>query len=87
MIIFFFLVDEVCTLPLVSGQCMAYFPSWGYEEKVGKCVEFIYGGCQGNANRFESEEACKAKCGELTLEPAQCKDFKNKTVAVGDQYR
>lgn len=27
-----------------------------------ECVEFIYGGCAGNSNNFESKEDCELKC-------------------------
>ena len=27
-----------------------------------KCVEFIYGGCQGNGNRFDSKIDCEMTC-------------------------
>lgn len=27
-----------------------------------QCEEFVYGGCEGNQNRFESLEECKEKC-------------------------
>ena len=42
---------KVCELPIVPGPCKASIPSWG--SKDGRCIKFIYGGCQGNANRFE----------------------------------
>ena len=28
-----------------------------------KCEEFRFGGCEGNANRFDSEEECQDYCG------------------------
>lgn len=27
-----------------------------------ECVEFIYGGCAGNSNNFETKEDCEEKC-------------------------
>ena len=54
---------DVCTLPLVSGECLAFFEVWGYSEAQGKCVEFVYGGCGGNGNRFDTEEECIKACG------------------------
>lgn len=31
----------------------------------GNCQAFVYGGCEGNANRFESTEQCERHCGEF----------------------
>lgn len=51
-----------CELPLVTGKCRANFPVFGYDPEAGQCVAFTYGGCDGNDNRFETLEACKAAC-------------------------
>ncbi|EPB74788.1 Kunitz/Bovine pancreatic trypsin inhibitor domain protein [Ancylostoma ceylanicum] len=40
---------------------MQYF-SYGYDTTKGKCVQFMYGGCQGNKNNFESMENCEKEC-------------------------
>lgn len=55
--------DDVCRMPIESGMCLAYMPSWGFDVKEGACARFIYGGCGGNGNRFPSEEACQQACG------------------------
>lgn len=47
---------------------MAYIPRWGFDAKSGKCIQFIYGGCGGNANNFQTQEECENKCkGELSF--------------------
>ncbi|MEO6601126.1 MAG: BPTI/Kunitz domain-containing protein [Polyangiaceae bacterium] len=53
----------LCALPEVSGPCDAYAPSFWHNPKSGLCEPFIYGGCQGNENRFTTREACIAQCG------------------------
>ncbi len=53
---------DVCSLDIVIGPCEAYMPSWGFDTEIGECVFFDYGGCEGNGNRFATEDACKAKC-------------------------
>jgi len=35
--------------------------SWYFDGN--RCVEFIYGGCVGNDNRFETKEQCEGRCG------------------------
>ena len=35
---------EVCGLPLSSGPCEAYMPSFGFNSETGRCESFIYGG-------------------------------------------
>ena len=42
--------------------CLAYMPRWRYILRTGQCENFIYGGCGGNANNFETFEACENKC-------------------------
>lgn len=52
----------ICEQPIVPGPCKASIRSWGYDSKRGKCVKFIYGGCQGNDNRFSNKRECKQTC-------------------------
>ncbi len=30
--------------------------------KNGRCVQYWYGGCDGNANSFDTLEECEGKC-------------------------
>ena len=53
---------SLCSLPADPGPCKGYFQSYWYNQATGKCESFIYGGCEGNANRFDSLAACAAAC-------------------------
>ncbi|XP_031566431.1 four-domain proteases inhibitor-like [Actinia tenebrosa] len=53
---------SACVLPKQTGPCLAYIPRYYYNPKVGKCMKFIYGGCQPNANNFKTRKACERKC-------------------------
>lgn len=55
-------VLAVCSMEAETGLCHASMPSWRFEIHHRKCVLFIYGGCAGNRNNFESEEYCMATC-------------------------
>ena len=46
--------------PGVVGICLAAMPRWTF--KNGACVRFMYGGCGGSNNRFNSLEECKRVC-------------------------
>ncbi|XP_053409062.1 actinia tenebrosa protease inhibitors-like isoform X2 [Mercenaria mercenaria] len=81
---------DVCNLPIKPHgdgdiMCLAYIQSYGYNSTSGKCEKFIYSGCGGNANRFETLEKCKQRC-EYTecgtqplcvkpADPGPCKEF------------
>jgi len=64
---------EVCQLNSEAGPCRANLThSWYYDKTSGQCRSFIYGGCQGNANRFGTKEICERKCKAGAAEPS-CK--------------
>ncbi|XP_074423456.1 thrombin inhibitor hemalin-like [Larus michahellis] len=54
--------DEHCAAPRVTGPCRAAFPRWFYTPANQTCQEFIYGGCRGNKNNFQSREECLRRC-------------------------
>ncbi|VDK48477.1 unnamed protein product [Dibothriocephalus latus] len=35
-------------------------PQYGYDADIGACRQFIYHGCDGNANRFGTFTECEA---------------------------
>ncbi|XP_039264911.2 papilin-like isoform X1 [Styela clava] len=45
-----------------SGFCNGLNRRWAYDASSKKCNGFIYGGCEGNANRFKSLSECDKKC-------------------------
>jgi hypothetical protein len=50
----------LCSLPLDEGTCDANTPRFGMQD--GKCIEWTYGGCGGNANNFRHLEECLSVC-------------------------
>ncbi|XP_052817995.1 amyloid-beta precursor protein-like [Mya arenaria] len=55
-------ITNDCTLTVVPGPCLAYFPRYYYNMFTDLCQKFIYGGCQGNANNFHTLEECEHLC-------------------------
>lgn len=60
----------VCVLPFDSGSCRAAIPVYAWVN--GSCVERIYGGCEGNENRFASWEECMGTCVGQPPPPGAC---------------
>ena len=58
----FVLVNSVCLLDKQQGTCKAHFKLWYFNKVTKKCEQFVYGGCQGNGNRFGSELECRQTC-------------------------
>uniref|UniRef100_A0A8C3XPQ2 BPTI/Kunitz inhibitor domain-containing protein n=1 Tax=Chelydra serpentina TaxID=8475 RepID=A0A8C3XPQ2_CHESE len=55
--------NAICQLPAEPGPCFAYMPSYFYNSATKRCEKFIYGGCQGNGNRFPNMDECLKTCG------------------------
>ncbi|KAF6737551.1 Papilin [Oryzias melastigma] len=57
--------SSTCSLPRDEGPCEKWVVRFAYDAAVGKCKEFWYGGCHGNANNFASEHDCQKQCGDF----------------------
>jgi hypothetical protein len=51
---------DKCSLSPVTGKCDAIIQRFYFN--AGTCKKFIWGGCGGNANNFETKEECLAAC-------------------------
>jgi hypothetical protein len=45
-----------------AGSCFAVFFRWYYDEQRGECLQFMWGGCGGNGNKFSSRSVCERHC-------------------------
>jgi hypothetical protein len=54
-------LSERCRMKHDPGPCRGAFTRYYYDQKEGRCMEFIYGGCEG-AVPFETLEECKTAC-------------------------
>lgn len=54
--------EHVCLLPPEKGPCEAAIPRFYYNACSGRCELFTYGGCDGNANNFETLAECERAC-------------------------
>ncbi|XP_020716057.1 chymotrypsin inhibitor SCI-II isoform X2 [Ceratitis capitata] len=56
---------KLCLQPPQSGRCFGYVSSFAYNPIARKCEEFIYGGCGGNDNRFDTKMECELTCRDV----------------------
>nr|XP_006131444.2 papilin-like isoform X5 [Pelodiscus sinensis] len=75
-------VNEICKLPVDAGSCFSYMTRYFYNSVTDSCEEFIYGGCEGNQNRFSTKNECLKTCGrsdidicKLPMKPGPCQAF------------
>ena len=64
MILSYLLFLASCFLGPDPGPCSNLVARYYYSADQGSCQPFIYGGCQGNANRFDTKAACQTACGD-----------------------
>lgn len=56
------LVNSFCAFKADDGPCKALINMYFFNIRTQQCEEFIYGGCGGNQNRFDTLEECKEQC-------------------------
>ncbi|XP_072139607.1 collagen alpha-6(VI) chain-like isoform X1 [Mobula birostris] len=54
-------ISDMCALKQETGLCHNYTIKWFFDNKRG-CERFWYGGCGGNANRFDTQQECEDSC-------------------------
>ncbi len=54
--------EAACQLEKDPGPCRAAIRRFYYDVRRSKCKPFVYGGCDGNENNFESKDACQSAC-------------------------
>uniref|UniRef100_A0A8C9RA65 Amyloid beta (A4) precursor-like protein 2 n=1 Tax=Scleropages formosus TaxID=113540 RepID=A0A8C9RA65_SCLFO len=59
-------LTAVCSLAAETGPCRASMLRWYFDMSQKRCIRFVYGGCAGNRNNFDSEEYCMAVCKRMT---------------------
>lgn len=53
---------SACSLPKERGSCRNFTVKWFFDQNYGGCSRFWYGGCEGNGNRFFSQDECEQSC-------------------------
>ncbi|EFO15257.2 hypothetical protein LOAG_13253 [Loa loa] len=53
---------DICLLDRESGPCDDPVTQWYYDATISQCMQFTYGGCRGNGNRFNSRKLCEQRC-------------------------
>ena len=56
------LIAVSCEVEADRGECKETIPRFFFNPRKGVCEPFIYGGCGGNGNNFESLEECLQQC-------------------------
>ncbi|KHJ87340.1 Kunitz/Bovine pancreatic trypsin inhibitor domain protein [Oesophagostomum dentatum] len=52
----------VCRLKYDQGDCLDTVRKYAFDFKTNKCIPFLWTGCGGNQNRFETKDECEKLC-------------------------
>lgn len=62
-------VYDQCSLRKDEGEnCGNHTDRWYYDSTANECKRFMYKGCGGNDNNFETREKCTIKCNHNYLD-------------------
>ncbi|XP_062612883.1 homeobox protein 5-like [Saccostrea cucullata] len=54
--------NRQCYLPKAEGHCRRYQTAYYFDVTSNECKTFLYSGCYGNANRFNTRTRCEQAC-------------------------
>ena len=60
---------ENCASEPERGPCKAKIPRYYFDKDENICKTFIYGGCEGNLNNYETKKDCFKTCGDCNSKP------------------
>ncbi|XP_028925991.1 tissue factor pathway inhibitor [Ornithorhynchus anatinus] len=63
-------IPPVCQLPRRKGPCKEKHHQYYFNMATRTCEPFIYGGCGGSKNRFQTKEECQMTCFPVGAEEA-----------------
>ncbi|XP_062816831.1 actinia tenebrosa protease inhibitors isoform X1 [Anolis carolinensis] len=55
-------LPTICSLPPMKGSCENRLTRFYYNHQHKRCEKFVYGGCLGNGNKFQTLESCEKMC-------------------------
>lgn len=74
--------NYACLLDVSAGPCKALDERWYFDQTTSQCTKFYYGGCRGNANRFESLEECSSTCMTTSPKPDDTTPYPEDVIVV-----
>ncbi|GIX76837.1 papilin, partial [Caerostris extrusa] len=69
---------DACEQPMDVGPCKKVTQRWFFSRSEGACRAFIFGGCKGNGNNFDSEKECMQRC--VVAKPKEAATVYNATI-------
>ncbi|OQV22024.1 hypothetical protein BV898_03871 [Hypsibius exemplaris] len=57
-----FVQPAECQLRSEIGGCQNFGMRWQFDSRISGCRQFVYSGCAGNDNNFESRAQCEQRC-------------------------
>uniref|UniRef100_A0A158P8Y2 Kunitz/Bovine pancreatic trypsin inhibitor domain protein n=1 Tax=Angiostrongylus cantonensis TaxID=6313 RepID=A0A158P8Y2_ANGCA len=61
-----------CVGGSVRGPCSGSLERWYYDEDEAECKKFIFSGCGGNGNNYESKQECVQRCAPPPMGLPKC---------------